>query len=124
MTIVDSSGWLEYFADGRNAGLFAKGIEKTDQLVVPSITIAEVFKRIFQQRGEQPALQAAAHMNQGRVIDLDANLAMHAAKLGYQLKLPLADSIILATAIQCGATLWTQDEDFKSIKSVRYIPKR
>lgn len=124
MNIVDSSGWLEYFAEGPNAGRFAKWIEKTEELIVPSITITEVFRRVLQQRGEQPALQVAAHMNQGRVVDLDSNLAMHAAKLGYRFKLPLADSIILATALQCGALLWTQDEDFKSIKGVHYIPKR
>lgn len=124
MNIVDSSGWLEYFADGPTARVFSKVIEKTDELVVPSVTITEVFKRILQQRGEHPGLQAVAHMNQGKIIDLDSNLAMHAAKLGYKLKLPLADSIIFATALQCGATLWTQDEDFKSIKGVRYIPKR
>ena len=123
MNIVDSSGWLEYFANGRNAGAFAKWIEKTDELIVPSITITEVFKRILQQRGEQPALQAAAHMNQGKVIDLDSNLAMLAAKLGHELKLPLADSIILATARQYEASLWTQDGDFESIDGVHYIPK-
>src|SRR3989338_2875570 len=115
MNVVDSSGWLEYFSNEKNAGLFAKPIEKTAALIVPSITITEVFKRILQQRGEHPALQAAAHMMQGRIIDLDSALAMTAAKLGYELKLPLADSIILATARQHDAALWTQDEDFKSI---------
>lgn len=123
MNVVDSSGWLEYFANGKNADVFSKWIEKTDELIVPSITITEVFKRILQLRGEQPALQAAAHMKQGKVVDLDSNLAMSAAKLGYELKLPLADSIILATARQHDAILWTQDEDFKSIKDVHYIPK-
>ena len=124
MNIVDSSGWLEFFANGKNADIFAKWIEKTEELIVPSITIAEVFKRTLQQRGEPPALQAAAHMMQGKIIELDANLAMSAAKLGCELKLPLADSIILATAYHCRAALWTQDEDFKSIKGVHYVPKR
>ena len=123
MNVVDSSGWLVYFANGHNAAAFAKPIEKIDELIVPSITITEVFKRILQQRGEQPALQAIAHMNQGQVVGLDSNLAILAAKLGHELKLPLADSIILATARQNDATLWTQDVDFKSIAGVHFIPK-
>jgi predicted nucleic acid-binding protein len=123
MNIVDSSGWLEYFANSPNAEKFAKPIEQLDQLLVPSITITEVFKRILQQRNEQDALQAAAHMHQGRVIDLDFGIAIAAATLGYQLKLPLADSIILATARAYQALLWTEDEDFRHIEGVRYIPK-
>ena len=124
MNLVDSSGWLEYFADGPNAGMFAVPIQQLDQLIVPSITVTEVFKRILQQRDEQAALRAIAHMNQGRVIDLDINLAMKAAKFGFELKLPLADSIILATASHYGALLWTQDEDFRELPSVRYVPKK
>ncbi|MBI4352311.1 MAG: type II toxin-antitoxin system VapC family toxin [Candidatus Omnitrophica bacterium] len=124
MNVVDSSGWLEYFANGANAEVFSKPIEQVPQLLVPSITITEVFKRVLQQRGEQAALQAAAQMNQGRVIGLDVTLAVKAAKIGYDLKLPLADSIILATARAYDALLWTQDEDFKGIPGVRCLPKR
>ena len=126
MNVVDSSGWLEYFANSANATVFAQPIQQLDALVVPSITIAEVFKRILQQRNEHAALQAAAHMNQGRVIALETSLAMTAGKLGHELKLPLADSIILATAQRYQALLWTQDEDFKrlNLPGIRYIPKR
>ena len=124
MNIVDSSGWLEYFANGVNAEAFAKPIEQLGELLVPSITMTEVFKRILQQRDEPAALQAAAHMSQGRVIVLDVRLALSAGKLGHELKLPLADSIILATAQFHHALLWTQDDDFKHILGVRYIPKR
>lgn len=124
MNIVDSSGWLEYVANSPNAEVFAKPIQQLETLLVPSITITEVFKRILQQRTEHAVLQVAAHMSQGRVIDLDAPLAMQAAKLGFELKLPLADSIILATARLHQALLWTQDEDFRSIQGIRYIPKR
>jgi toxin FitB len=123
MNLVDSSGWLEFFADGANAAIFAKPIEQLAELIVPSITITEVFKRILQQRDEQAALQATAHMNQGRVVALDGSLAMMAAKLGYDLKLPLADSIILATARAYDALLWTQDDDFRNLPHVRYVPK-
>ncbi len=123
MNVVDSSAWLEYFADGPNATVFAPPIQATAELVVPSITLLEVFKRVYQQRGEGPALQAVAHMQQGRVIDLDGPLALAAAKLGADTKLPLAGSVVLATARQVDATLWTQDADFEGMPGVRYRAK-
>lgn len=123
MNVVDSSGWLEYFADGPNADFFAEAIETVDELIVPAISIYEVFKRVYQQRGESDALQAAALMEQGSVIDLDAPLALSAAKLSLDSKLPMADSIILATARAQNATLWTQDADFKGIAGVQYMEK-
>ncbi len=123
MNVVDSSGWLEFFAESRNAKVFAKPIENVAELLVPSITITEVFKKVRQTSDEQSALKAVAHMRQGQVVDLDTNLAMSAARLGYELKLPLADSIILATARLYEAVLWTQDQDFKNIGGVRYISK-
>ncbi len=121
---MDSSAWLEYFADGPNAEYFARQIEAPAGLVVPSITLLEVFKRLLQQRSESHALQAVAVMQQGQVIDLDAPLALSAAKLGVENKLPLADSVILATARRFGATVWTQDEDFDGLAGVNYRAKR
>ncbi|MCH8255816.1 MAG: type II toxin-antitoxin system VapC family toxin [Gemmatimonadetes bacterium] len=123
MNVVDSSAWLEYFADGPNAPFFAKAIEGTHQLVVPSITLLEVFKRVYQQRDEGDALQAIAVMEQGRVVDLDAPLALSAARLGAELKLPLSDSVILATARMFNAMLWTQDKDFDGLPKVKFKPK-
>lgn len=123
MNLVDSSGWLEYFADGPNASFFAPAIEKTGTLLVSAINLYEVFKRVHQQRGEESAWQAVAVMHQGEIIELDASLALAAAKTSLELKLPMADSIILTTAKAYGATLWTQDSDFKNIKGVRYIAK-
>lgn len=120
MNVVDSSAWLEYFANGPNADFFAPAIEKTADLLVPSLTLYEVFKRIRQQRDEGSALQAVAVMQQGTVIDLDAFLALTAARLSIEHQLPLADSIILATARARGAKLWTQDADFKGMKGVEY----
>src|SRR5512134_2153999 len=111
MNVVDSSGWLEYFANGRNAGFFAPAVEDTSRLLVPTLSLFEVFKRILQQRGEPSALQAVALMHQGRVVDLDATLALAAARLSTQERLPLADSVMLATARAFSATLWTQDSD-------------
>lgn len=120
MNVVDSSAWLEYFADGPNASFFSAAVESTDELIVPAISLYEVFKRILQQRTDDDALQAVALMRQGRVVDLDSTLALDAARLSIERKLPLADSIILATAIVFDATLWTQDVDFKGMPGVRY----
>lgn len=124
MNVVDSSGWLEYFADNPNAGFFAPAIEKPSELVVPSVSIYEVFKRVYQQRGEDSALEAVATMMHGLVVDLDTALALSAAKISLDLKLPMADSIMLATARTFGATLWTQDDDFEHIEGVQYVQKR
>lgn len=123
MNIVDSCGWLEYLAEGQNADFFAAPLEDTENLLVPSICVLEVFKRIFHQRGEDAALQAAMLMQQGQIIDLDSSIAIHAAKLSNALNLPLADSIILATARLHDAVIWTQDADFEHITGVRYRAK-
>ncbi|MGB7156415.1 MAG: type II toxin-antitoxin system VapC family toxin [Tepidisphaeraceae bacterium] len=120
---MDSSGWLEYFADGPNADVFAKPILDAAELIVPTISITEVFKRMNLQRGEEAALIAVTAMRRGRVIDLTSQLAVSAAQLGIELKLALADSIILATARAQDATIWTQDADFEAIEGVRYYPK-
>jgi len=122
MNAVDSSGWLEYFADGPNADFFAPAIEDTQQLIVPVICIYEVFKRILQQQGLGAAETRIADLYKGTIIELSAPLAVSAAVLSDRLKLPMADSLILATARAHGATLWTQDEHFKEIEGVRYIP--
>jgi predicted nucleic acid-binding protein len=124
MNVVDSSAWLEYFANGPNASFFAAAIEQTDELVVPSLTIYEVFKRVFQQRDEGDALRAVAVMQQGRVVDLDVRLALTAARLSVDTRLPMADSVVLATARLNDATLWTQDADFDSLPSVRYRARK
>lgn len=122
MNVVDSSAWLEYFADGPNAEHFAGAVEDTSALAVPSITLLEVFKRISQQRDDAAALKYVAVMQQGQVVDLDAQLALRAAALGLRHKLPLADSVIYATAKSTQAVVWTQDADFEGLDGVRYWP--
>ncbi len=122
--IVDSSGWLEYLADGPNADRFAVAIEDTEQLVVPTISIYEVFKRVLQQRGEGDALRAVAVMHQATVVDLTAELALTGAKLSVELGIPMADALILATARERGARLLTQDRDFEDVQDVDYFPKQ
>ncbi len=123
MNIVDSSAWLSYFAGDANAEVFSTPIENIDKLIVPSITITEVFKTILRQRGENMALEAIAHIQQGKVVSLDSSLAIDAAKYGIDCRLPLADSIIYATGQKFGALIWTQDVDFKSLEGVKYYPK-
>ena len=121
--VVDSCGWLEYFADGPNADFFAPVIEATDGLLVPSLTLFEVFKRVLQQRSEADALRAVALMRQAQVLALSDTLAIGAARLSAVLRLPLADSIILHTAREHGATLWTQDAHFAEVQGVRYVAR-
>jgi len=124
MNLVDSCGWLEYLADGKNASFFAPAIENTEELLVPTLCILEVFKRVLQQRGEDAALQAAALMQQGQVIDLDSGTAVTAAKIGHDIKLPLADAVIVAAARIHHAIIWTQDSDLKDVEGVKFVKKR
>jgi predicted nucleic acid-binding protein len=124
MNIVDSSGWLEYFGDDSNADFFAPAIEDSKNLLVPVICIYEVFKRILQQSGVTEAQQHIGDMKLGMIIEVDESLALSAAKLFADLKLPVADSLILATARANNATLWTQDEHFKDLEDVRYVKKK
>jgi predicted nucleic acid-binding protein len=123
MNAVDSSGWLEYFSDGKNAAFFAPAIEDTKHLIVPVICIYEVFKRVMQQVGESAALVSIGDMYQGQIIDLTAPIAIQAAKYSADRKLAMADSIILAISRANNAILWTQDSDFKGINGVEYIAK-
>ena len=120
MNLVDSCGWLEFLADGPNAGFFARPLADTENLLVPTICLYEVFKRTLQQRGEEAALDVAALMQQGKVADLDGTVALDAADLAVERKLSLADAVILATARAHGATVWTQDAHFEGLPGVRY----
>jgi len=123
VNLVDSSAWLEYFAGGSLAGQLAKPIEQVDKLIVPTIVIYEVAKRVMQQRGDDAALQVVAVMHQATVVDLDATIALNSAQLSIVNKLPLADSVILATARAHEATIWTLDADFKGLPGVRYFAR-
>lgn len=124
MNIVDSSGWLAYFADEANAKYFLAPLRDTASLVVPTVTIYEVFKVLLREAGENKALQAAVAMRKGKVVDLTSSLAIAASKLSLAHNLPTADSIILATAKDFGATIWTQDSDFQGMDGVKYFSKK
>lgn len=124
MNVVDSSGWLEYFGQGSNIEFFAPVIRASAQLVIPTISLYEVYKRIVLQRDEEEALSAIAWMTIGQVADLTMEIALAAADLSMEHKLPMADSIILATARAHDATLWTQDEHFKELPEVKFVDKK
>lgn len=124
MNLVDSSGWLAYFADEPNARHFSAPLADPDALIVPTITLYEVFKVILREAGENQAIQAVAAMQQGRTVDLSPPLAIAASRLSLQHQIPMADSIILATAQAFDALVWTQDSDFKDLEKVKYFPKK
>jgi predicted nucleic acid-binding protein len=123
VNVVDSSGWIEYFTEGPNAGFFAGAIEDVDELIVPALVIYEVFKWVSRERGETEALRSVAQMQLGEVVELDSKLAIYAARLSLQSKLPMADSMVYATARAREAVLWTQDDDFEGLDDVKYTAK-
>ena len=123
MNLVDSSGWLEFFSDGKNAKHFAPVIENTSELLVSTINIYEVFKKTLAEMDESAALQVAAIMRLGRVIDVSTSISLSAARISYKHKIPMADSIIYATAKKHNAIVWTQDKDFKKLDNVKYFTK-
>ncbi len=124
MNVVDSSAWMEYFIDGPNAAFFGGAIEDVSALLVPTICIYEVFKKVLNDLGESEAFGVVSQMKLGRVVDIDEDVALSAARISIANKLPMADSLILAVAQSAKATLWTQDEHFKGISGVKYRPKK
>ena len=123
MNVVDSSGWLEYFVGGPNADRFLPALRDTASQVVPTVTIYEVFKVVLRERGVNDALEAAAAMQRGTIVNVTAEIAMAGARLGLEHGLPMADSLILATARAHDATLWTQDAHFEGLAKVKYFAK-
>jgi toxin FitB len=124
MNVVDSSGWIEYATDEKNADFFERPISDMDHLLVPAVCIYEVFKRVLREFGEERALEVIGQMSLGEIVELDRQIAINAAQISIELKLAMADSIILATARLHNATLWTQDEHFKNLDGVKYITKK
>ncbi|MCL5772590.1 MAG: type II toxin-antitoxin system VapC family toxin [Actinobacteria bacterium] len=123
MNLVDSSGWLEYFTDGKSAEYFVPAIENTSELIVSVINLYEVYKKILSEKDNNAAIQAIALMQQPNVIDVTEPISILAARLSIDLKIPMADSIIYATAKMYDAIIWTQDSDFKNLKGVKYFEK-
>ncbi|MFC1513843.1 type II toxin-antitoxin system VapC family toxin [candidate division KSB1 bacterium] len=123
MILVDSSGWLEYFSDSANADFFAEPLNNLENVIVPAICIYEVFKVVLRERSENDALMAVSVMMQGKIIDVNSEIAIESAKLSHNHKLPMADSIILASAELYDAEIYTQDKDFRNFNNVHYIKK-
>jgi toxin FitB len=121
MNVVDSSGWLEYFANGVHGERYAPVIQKSSELIVPVICIYEVFKQVARQHNEEEGLKAVGLMTSGKVVELSQEIALQAALLSLEHKLPMADSLILATTRHHQAILWTQDEHFKGLEGVEYV---
>lgn len=124
MNIVDTSGWLEYIGDTDRAGLFSETIENISELIVPTIILYETFKKLILESDENKALVSLAHMQQAKIVEIDSSIALYAAKLSIQHKLPMADAIIYAVAKKFGAVVWTQDEHFEAMEDVKYFPKK
>ena len=124
MNGVDSSGWIEYLSGGKNSAFFAGPLESSEPLIVPTLSLFEVFKHVLRHEGRAEALRVAAAMRRGRVVDLDTSLALQAAELSVENRLAMADSVMLATARSFDAALWTQDSDFEGLEKVRFKAKR
>ncbi len=124
MNLVDSSGWLAYLTDGHNSDFFAKAILGTEEIVVPTIVFYEIFKKTLSDKGEEFALQTIGQLHKYTVVDLDEDLSLSAARISHERKIPMADSIIYATANKFGATIWTQDKDFKDLPNVKYVQRK
>lgn len=123
MNLVDTSGWLEYFADTAQARHFATAIEDTRKLLVPSVVLYEVFKKVSLTLDEGRAFAAVAQLKQGKVVDVDETVALYAGKLSIEHKLPMADAFIYATALLNKATVFTQGAHFERLPQVKYFAK-
>jgi predicted nucleic acid-binding protein len=119
VNVVDSSGWIEYLVGGANAGFFSEPIESQQTLLVPALSLFEVYRHLLRHLGRDDALRVVAAMRRGTVVELDDRVALDAAELSVATRLAMADSIMLATARTHGALFWTQDADFDGLEGVR-----
>ena len=124
MNLLDSSVWLEYLSEGPNASQYHEPFSDVSSILVPTICLYEVFKIVLRETDENKAIQSVALMKQGSVVDLTEDIAVMAAKFSSELKLPMADSVILSTARKYNAVIWTQDADFRNLTNVKFFPKR
>ncbi len=121
MNLVDSSGWIAFFTDGPPAGRFEPYLRKPSGVVTPSIVLYEVYKIIKRERTEEDALRAVGQMLKTRIVPLTDTLALEAADVSLEHGLPMADSIVYATALANGAELVTSDADFAKLPGVTFI---
>ena len=123
MILIDSYGWIEYFANGPLAESYATFIEEAnaENTVTPTIVIYEVYKRIKSVKGEQKALEAYAQMSRTKIVELTSSLSLKAADTSITLDLGMVDSIVVATAKAYNAEIVTSDEHLKSLEKVKFI---
>jgi toxin FitB len=124
MNLVDTSGWLEYFAESENSEHFENAIQDISKLIVPVIVLYEVFKKIMNDYDENRALLAIGHMKLGKVVEISEDIAIYAAKISLEKRLPTADSLIYATATRYNAIVYTHDEHFSKLPTVKYFKKK
>ena len=123
MTVIDSSGWLEFLTDGPLAKAYADHLQDPKHVVTPTIVIYEVYKVIKRQRHEEAALAAAAQMGKTRLVPLTDAIALTAADVSLAYRVAMADAIIYATALSEGAKLVTSDADLAPLPGVTYLKK-
>ena len=123
MNIADSSCWLEYLMGTEIGATVAPVIENPAELIVPTITLYEVYKKLLAEKSEEYALNVISYMQTGKVIELNSGLSLSAAQISRKHKLPMADSIIYATSLHYSAVLFSCDRHFKDIPGIQYFPK-
>lgn len=123
VNVVDASGWLEYFTDGPDAAFFAQTLQEVEELVVPTITILDVFRHVYRHGDEGDALQAAAAMQQGKVVDLDTTAVLSAGRLSVRHDLSPSAGVVLAAARQHEGRVWTLEDELRSVEGVQYRPR-
>jgi len=126
LILIDSYGWIEYFADGPLAENYATFIENAnpENTVTPTIVIYEVYKRIKSIKGEEKALEAYAQMSCTKIVELTSPISLKAADISITLSLGMADSIVVATAKTYNAETVTSNEHLKSLERVKFISKQ
>lgn len=124
MIVLDSSGWLEFFADGPYAEEFAARLRQPGSVLTPTVAIYEVYKWVKRERSEEEAVEAVATMKKTRVLDLTEELALTAADLSLAHKLAMADSMMLAVARAHDAELMTTDSAFIGIAGAKVFSKK
>jgi predicted nucleic acid-binding protein len=121
--LVDSSGWIEFYTAGTNAGRYGRYLKDLSGVVTPTVVLYEVYKLVKRERTEEEALLAVAQIQKTRLVPLSESLALAAADVSLEFRLAMADAIVYATARAEGAELVTGDADLRRLPGVTYVPK-
>ena len=123
MTLIDSSGWIEFFTDGPLASSYGSHLKELKNIVTPTVVLYEVYKVIKRQRSEEEALAAAAQMGKTHLVPLTDAIALTAADVSLAHGIAMADAIVYATAVTEKAKVLTSDEDLSDLPGVTYLKK-